>query len=244
MSAKIILPMTLMTAVLGGCMVTDVKHASYEETKTSSVQQLPPTLKAIAIGNFTDGRNAPERLLCVVLNDLNVTLKRLEVDEPVADVVRDDFREALAARGIKESKDAPYEVQGTIDQLGCIYKWGKEFSADITVSVVALPSRQVVFSQKYSTHRVERGMGAGIAADTDALLKSEEDTISATVDKALADPSLLAAVSGLSGTPAPASAESAFSLKDRLKKLDELHKQGLISDSEYAAKRKELLDSL
>ncbi len=50
-------------------------------------------------------------------------------------------------------------------------------------------------------------------------------------------------VQGASVATTPATANSP-SATDKLKELDSMHKQGLISDAEYQQKRKQILDSL
>jgi len=46
------------------------------------------------------------------------------------------------------------------------------------------------------------------------------------------------------GAASVASSPSKTSTTDKLKELDAMHQQGLISDSEYAAKRKAILDAM
>lgn len=51
-------------------------------------------------------------------------------------------------------------------------------------------------------------------------------------------------VPGPAAAPAPAADEPAVSAEERLRKLADLHEKGLVTDEEYAARRKEIIDSL
>jgi len=237
--------MLLMGMVISGCGMTDVKHVQYQQVQRQDIQPVPPSMSSIAVGNFTDQRTAAyPTMLCEVRNGFNVVLKHVDADQPVSNIVRTGFLQALSARGVNVSATAPYEVNGTIDGLGCIYKLNKLFTANLTVSVVTIPDRRVVFQQKYTTQHIEQGAGAGILADTDALVLSEEQTIGQTIDKVLADPNFLSAASGSVAPPTSPDEARPVAVDARLKKLDDLRKQGLISEAEYQAKRKAVLDTL
>ena len=233
-----------LLAAACGCMAitactTDIKPVRYHSTSpTSKVSNA----KDITLGTFSDARGVDSSILCTVRNAYGIPVKTVKTDKPVADIVRTDFADALSERGYAQSASGAVSLSGTISKLGCDYVMSKAFVADMQLNVYSMPTHALVFQQTYSTHHTEGGAGAGILADVDGLTKIEEDVINQTVDKAFADTDFVAALSGVMAVPGQAPAGSPTD--ERLKKLDDLKAQGLITDGEYAAKRKEIIDSL
>lgn len=237
MSLKIAAAGIVMLA-LSAC-TSDVRPVRYHST--APVTKVTEE-KAVGVGSFSDARGVDSSILCVVKNGYGMAVKKVSTDKPVNEIVRTEFADALAERNFRQSASAPVSISGTINKLGCDYVMNKEFIADITLAVYGMPQHVVLYQQTYSTHKVEGGAGAGVLADVDGLTKIEEDVISQTIDKAFTDNDFVAAISGVILPPGQVAVPAPTD--ERLKKLDELKAKGLISDDEYAAKRKEILDSL
>jgi hypothetical protein len=236
---------TKLIAAACACMAlaactTDVRPVRYHSTGavTKSAEQ-----KTVGIGSFSDARGVDPSILCQVRNGYGMAVKTVNTDKPVSEIVRAEFADALAERNFTQSASAPVSISGTITKLGCDYLMSKSFAADIQLAVYAMPQHVIVYQQTYNTHRSQGGAGAGVLADIDGLTKIEEEVISQTIDKAFTDNDFIAAISGVIVPPGQTVAMPAAT-DERLQKLDELKAKGLISDSEYAAKRKEILDSL
>lgn len=158
--------------------------------------------------------------------------------------MRDGFVAALEARKIPTSANPSILIEGSITKMDCSYYMNKEFHAHFHITVASLPTRAVVFQQDYVTDRKEGGAGAGIFGDADGLAREQQDTINQTIDKVFADANFLAAISGASAVRAAGEPGASASIADRIKKLDDLRSQGLITEEEYKSKKKALLDSL
>jgi curli biogenesis system outer membrane secretion channel CsgG/uncharacterized protein YraI len=89
----------------------------------------------------------------------------------------------------------------------------------------------------------QAGWIAGWLVSADYSISAEDFDIRAAAPAPAAAP-VSAAVPAAASRPTAASAPSGPSLADRLKKLKSLYDQGLITDEDYAAKRKEILDAL
>ena len=196
----------------------------------------------VAVGNFADNRGTDSRWLGAIRGGYGNVLKKLLTDEPTSAIVRAAFVAALAVRKIPEgTPTARVAIEGTIIKLDCSYYFNREAHAHLQVNVVSLPARTVIFSQSYRTDNTESGIGAGIFGDPTHLAQFEQNTLNQTIDKVFADPAFTAA---LTNPPINPGAGAGASSAERLRSLDQLKKDGLISDAEYEAKRKELLGGL
>src|ERR1700722_13668073 len=232
-------------AVLGcvyaaGCS-THLESVKYSPSSASTSIVGPEITTPVGVGNFSDNRGTDPRWLGAIRGGYGNVLKRIETDKPGSEVVHDAFIAALDARKIPMSSNPPVLIEGTITKMDCSYYFNKEFHAHFHVTVASLPTRAVVFQNDYVTDRNEGGVGAGILGDPDALAREENDTINQTIDKVFADANFLAAISGAS---AIRGVGDQGSINERIKKLDELRAQGLITDDEYKTKKKALLDSI
>jgi Short C-terminal domain len=230
-------------AAVSGCS-THLESVKYTPSSGSMSIVGPPITSPVGVGNFTDNRGTDPRWLGAIRGGYGNVLKRIESDKPSTEVVHDGFVAALEARKIPTSGSSPVMIEGSITKMDCSYFFNKEFHAHFHVTVASMPTRAVVFQQDYVTDRDEPGSGAGIFGDPDALAREEQDTINATIDKAFADAGFLAAISGANANRASNEFGNSAPIDERIKKLDELHAKGLITDDEYTAKKKALLDSL
>lgn len=112
-----------------------------------------------------------------------------------------------------------------------------EAHARLAVSVVHVPSSSVVFEGLYQSNRAGDGVGWGIFGSVRELAAFANQTMNATIDKALDDPALRSAI-------AHGIELQDVSIADRLRTLDVLLHDGLISEEEYESARKSILDEL
>jgi Short C-terminal domain len=228
--------------LLAGCS-THLESVKYSQSAGTASIVGPEITGPVGVGNFSDNRGTDPRWLGAIRGGYGNVLKRIETDKPGSEVIHDAFVAALAARKIPTAGDPTVMIEGSITKMDCSYYFNKEFHAHFHVTVASLPTRAVIFQNDYLTDRNEGGVGAGILGDPDALAQEENDTINQTIDKVFADANFLAAISGASAVRA-ANDPGAMPIDERIKKLDDLHAKGLITDDEYKAKKKALLDSL
>lgn len=237
----LLVPLVLL---LFGCSTTHVVSIKYEPTRDLVIGT--KDVHPVKVGNFADNRGTDSRWLGAIRGGYGNVLKKLLTDESTSTsaVVQAAFVAALAARKIPDDTPTPaarVTIEGVIDKLDCSYFFNREAHAHLQVNVVSLPSRTLVFSQSYRTDNTESGVGAGIFGDPTHLAQFEQRTLNQTIDKVFADPAFIAA---LTNPPISPGASPGGSIAERLRSLDRLKKDGLITNAEYEAKRKEILGNL
>jgi hypothetical protein len=191
----------------------------------------------VALGSFADARQNPPRRLGVVRGGYGNVLKRVNTKRPVAELVREAFGAGLRARGMLGGKDAFLTLEGRIEKLDCNLYFSREAHALIEVRLVDARGRER-FRKSYANDREEGAGAVGAFGSTEALRRVAAEVLTATIDQALDDPEFRSA---LRGQPQATGASDA---RERLRELRFLHDQGLITDDEYQAKRREILDAL
>jgi hypothetical protein len=192
----------------------------------------------VTVGSIRDDRNEESTWFGAIRGGYGNPLKKLHADQSVSGVVATALGAALERRGLLASGgSATLRIDGNLTEFQCNYYWNRDAHVHLTLSVVDLSSNAVVFTQTYKTDTQEAGVGAGIFGNVDHLAEFTQRTMSQTIDKALADPALLAALANRKSVPQKVAS-------DRLKQLEALRRDGLISDIEYEAKRKEILGEI
>lgn len=229
--------LALLCAVLGttGCS-THTLQLKYEPTG----ELVAPTgaTPIVTVGSIRDDRNEESTWFGAIRGGYGNPLKKLHADQAVSTVVTSALSDALQRRGLLAPQDsATLRIDGNLTEFQCNYYWNRDAHVHLTLSVVDQLSNNVVFTQTYKTDTKEAGVGAGIFGNVDHLAAFTQQTMSQTIDKALGDPALLAALANHRSVPQR-------DASDRLKQLETLRRDGLISDVEYEAKRKEILGEI
>jgi uncharacterized lipoprotein YajG len=229
--------LALLCAVLGtaGCS-THTMQLKYEPTgELVAPKDVTPV---VTVGSIRDDRNEESTWFGAIRGGYGNPLKKLHADQAVSAVVTGALSDALRRRGLLAPSDsATLRIDGTLTEFQCNYYWNRDAHVHLSLSVVDLSSNNVIFTQTYKTDTQESGVGAGIFGNVDHLAAFTQQTMSQTIDKALADPALLAALADRKSAPLRAAS-------DRLKQIEALRRDGLISDTEYEAKRKEILSEI
>jgi hypothetical protein len=192
----------------------------------------------VMVGSIRDDRNEESTWFGAIRGGYGNPLKTLHADRAISSVVATALGDALQKRGLlASSESAGVRIDGSLTQFQCNYYWNRDAQVHLTLMVVDLASNNVVFTQNYKTEIKEAGVGAGIFGNVDHLAAFTQRTMNQTLDKALADPALLAALTARKSMPQKAAS-------DRLMQLDTLRRDGLITDVEYEAKRKEILGEI
>jgi hypothetical protein len=218
-----------------GCS-THTFQVKYEPT-----HEVVPTERAaplVAVGSLLDDRGTESTWLGAIRGGYGNPLKKLYSDQPISSVVATAIADALQARALlAPPNSAALRVDGSITKLDCSYYFNREAHAHLLLNIVETRTNATLFSQTYKTDSKEAGVGAGIFGDVDHLAAFMQKTLNETIDKALSDPVLLSALSSRPTAPSRATAA-------RLEELERLRQQGLVTDAEYDAKRKEILSGL
>jgi len=211
----------------------------YAPVRATAVE--PAAQPLVVVGRFVDERDTDSDWLGAIRGGYGNALKRLRTEAPTADVVEAAFRDALVERGLHAAEgEARYELSGRIRKLDCSYYVNREAHTHFDVQLVELVDGSVVHEDVYFADLTEPGVGAGIFGSVDGLRELAERTLSVAIDQVLADPAFLRALQEGPGSTVAEEGDPA----DRLRRLEELRDQGLIDESEYEAKRREILDSL
>jgi uncharacterized lipoprotein YajG len=150
-----------------------------------------------AIGRFADERGEPADWLGAIRGGFGNPLKKIETEQPVADVVQSAFADALRSRGLLATEGARTRIEGTIRRLDGDKFARSESNAEIVVRVVDVGAGTTTFERTYVTATIEGSaltLKTGIFASVDELRDLIARTLSQTIDKALDDPELRAAL--------------------------------------------------
>lgn len=223
----------VVAGMLSGCS----SHMMAIKYEPSSKPARHNTLEKVYVGNVLDSRGTKPNWLGAIRGGYGNPLKKLYTDDVTAKVIAKAFEDALRVRGLLGLASASqYRIDVTLLKFDTSYYFNKEAHAYLTMSLVNAVTGNTIFSRAYRTDNEKGGVGAGIFGDVDALASFANETLNETIDKALGDPNFIAALKA----PAQVSGQTE-SIASRLKKLEELRKQGLITQEEYEGKRKSLI---
>lgn len=226
-------------SLLQGCASIQMVSVDYEPTEpitpVSDLNQL------VKLGIFDDARGTNSRWVGTVRGGYGNVLYRLATDAPTSEVVRKAMGNALSSRSINiASNSASLSIEGEIIRLDCNYFFNREAHAHILAKIVSQDDHAIIYSHTYRTDNTEPGIGAGIFCNIDYLAGFLSRTFSETIDKICSDPAFIDALHWNKTKQA----QSAEGIDNRLLNLETLRSKRLITESEYKAKRQQMLDEL
>lgn len=178
-----------------GCSTTQV-GLKYETTNAPA--RVAVDAQPIGVGSFVDQRGEPANYVGAIRGGFGNPLKSLETEKPVSDLVHAAFEDGLHARGVTiERGSTPFQLAGVIRKLDCNQMARREANVEIELSVTDRASGLQRFSRTYSASNVEGSvmtLKAGVFASVEDLRTLTERTLRETVDKALDDSALRAAL--------------------------------------------------
>lgn len=175
-----------------GCS-THTFQVKYEPTR--EVLPAADSTPLTSIGTIRDDRGTESTWLGAIRGGYGNPLKKLYSDQPITSVVTTALSDALQARKLlAPANGAAVRLDGSVAKLDCSYYFNREAHAHLLLDVVDLKTNATLFSQTYKTDTKESGVGAGIFGDVDHLAAFMQKTLNETIDKALADPALLNAL--------------------------------------------------
>jgi Uncharacterized lipoprotein len=184
----------LLVATLSACGTTSVglKYAA-----PPSVAQASARAQPLLVGNFADKRGEPATWLGAIRGGFGNPLKNLESDKPVAELVKAAFADGLRARGVApDQASAPFQITGTIKKLDCNQIVRREANVEIEVAVLDRAGKQR-FIKTYSASNLDGSvlsLSSGVFASVEDLRATLEKTLRETIDKALDDSVMRAAL--------------------------------------------------
>jgi uncharacterized lipoprotein YajG len=237
MKAILILAALLMALTCTGCSthMTTLKYIPQSERMENTTLRSP-----IALGSVTDERGTDSNWLGAIRGGYGNPIKKLRTDKDTSEEVAAVFSEALRSRNLLGTNESSRtELNISITKFDCSYYFNSEAHAHINVRLVALPMRTVLLTKNYRTDDTESGVGAGIFGDINHLANFAQITLSKTIDKILSDPALL-----IAAQEAPVQSRSHMSASERVMELERLRNAGLITESEFNAKRAKIIGDL
>jgi len=167
---------------LSAC-VTDTVTVGYRPVAATPRAGLEPSAR-VDVGDFTDNRHEPARWVGAIRGGYGNPLKTVETDKPVSDVVKDAFRQALAARGLF-AENGRFIVSGWIDKLEGDQYARREATVQLHVSVTDRIAHREVLNRPASGNQVAGSLvtlKAGVFGSVDELRLLIERVLSETVD--------------------------------------------------------------
>lgn len=191
-----IIGIALCLLLLAACSTTKV-GLKYESAAAPARTPPAADAKTVRIADFVDKRPEPANWIGAIRGTYGNPIKNLETDQPVVTIVQQDFVDALKARGVTISATAPTQLTGIVRQLNCNQVFRREANVEIEMFVVDTATGQSTFQQTYSTSNIDGSVIAldiGIFGSVEVLRALTEKTLRETIDKALDDPALRAAL--------------------------------------------------
>jgi len=233
-----------VASALGGCSSkVDFRYAISEPVRTS----IGPGL--VSVQRLADARSKGSNELGVVRGGYGNVLKRVYTDRSVAELVTNALEQALATQGLLANEDAgPLRLEGSILKLDCNHYFRREAHTRLVLSLVDAATGEKIFSRRYEADETGISLAVGIFARTKTIASMAERTLRDAIDQALADPDFIVAASTAPRLAAPAGARrtgpTSSDTSERLRALEQLREEDLVTPEEYERKRREILDSL
>lgn len=201
----------------------------------------PEPNRAITSGigeiQVNDNRGTDPDWMGAIRGGYGNVLKSLRTERPMAEIIEDVYRQAFEEYGYLDEPGGQVRFIANIEKMDCSYFFNREAHAHIRISLYDRGNDALLFENRYVTDISEGGVGAGIFGDVETLRDFGEDALNQTVDKSMTDLTFIAALARVGKPIENQSVET-------LKKLQELHEQGLISDEEYSTNKQKALDSM
>ena len=185
---------SIACAVLVGCGTT---RAPMTYQPTASVQK-SKTSGQVTVGSFVDSRGEADPTWAGALRGgFGNSLKVLALDKPVADVVKAAFADGLKARGASPSPAGSQpQLTGVIRKFECDQYVRREATIELDLTVLDAAGH-TKFTRSYRSNNIDGSMltlSTGVFASIEDLRVVMERTLRETVDKALDDSALRAAL--------------------------------------------------
>jgi uncharacterized lipoprotein YajG len=184
----------LLVATLSACGTTSVglKYAA-----PPSVAQASARAQPLMVDNFADKRGEPATWLGAIRGGFGNPLKNLESDRPVSELVQAAFADGLRARGVTPNQPtSQFQITGIIKKLDCNQIVRREANVEIEVAVIDKAGKQR-FIKTYSASNLDGSvvnMSSGVFGSVEDLRATLEKTLRETIDKALDDSAMRAAL--------------------------------------------------
>jgi uncharacterized lipoprotein YajG len=173
-------------AILSGCWTT---HFSLKYQPPPKVTPAAAGTPTIMVGTFADMRGYKPNWIGRIRGTFGNSLERLVVDESVATLVQNQFRDGLRARQVTVvDAGAPFEISGVIRKLTSLQYVHVETNVEIEVRLRRVSSGDAIFTRTYSAKAVET------ARPVQAIRALTEKTLGDVVNQALDDPAFRGAL--------------------------------------------------
>ena len=185
---------SFLCAALVGCGTT---RAPMTYQPTASVEKSTMSGQ-VAVGSFVDSRGEADPTWAgAIRGGFGNSLKVLALDKPVADVIKAAFADGLRARGASPSLTGGQpQLTGVVRKFECDQYVRREATIELELTVLD-SNGHTKFTRSYRSNTLDGSvltLSTGVFASVEDLRAVMERTLRETVDKALDDSALRAAL--------------------------------------------------
>ncbi|WP_018937173.1 YajG family lipoprotein [Thioalkalivibrio sp. ALJ24] len=210
--------------LVAGCTTTPVTLDPASSRESESVGEAN-----VEMGAVTDSRQHGANWLGAIRGGFGNPLQTLETEEPVSDVVRDQFITGLEQRGmLAEEGEGDFVMEVDIEHLDSNQVMRREAHSRLNITVLESGSRQVTHENSVRASNVEGGAGGGVFASIEKLEEILTRTLWETINEALDDERLHQAIAA-----DPSESQTSSELEADIEALRRLRDRGVITEEEY-----------
>lgn len=190
-----LLILCLMCLGLAACGTTQVPM-TYSPVVAPVVQ--PGARPVIAVNTVVDlreGGKEDANWIGTIRGGYGNPLKRLETVQPVTEVVRQAFRDALAARGLLAAETPRYLLNVDVLQLSASQYQRRDATAEFRVTLLPAPDGAPVYVDQEKAYRVDGSaftLASGAFGSVDDLHRVALQTMNEALDRIADKPGLVA----------------------------------------------------
>jgi uncharacterized lipoprotein YajG len=180
-----IVAVSALAMLTAACSTTAVS-LRYDPSTLAATAPKGPAVVGLTV---VDNRQLDPKHLGAIRGGMGQSLKTLELDHPVGDVVRDAVLAGLTARGLAATDKPKFQMIVTVDKLDCSQLVRREAHVLLQVQVVDLSGAHPPYARTVQANVVDGGSltDTGILASTDDLRKTANDALQKAVDQLFDD---------------------------------------------------------
>nr|WP_231372020.1 MULTISPECIES: YajG family lipoprotein [unclassified Thioalkalivibrio] len=228
----------MAVVLLGGFMVAGCTTTPVTLDPASSPESESVGEANVEMGPVTDSRQHGANWLGAIRGGFGNPLQTLETEEPVSDVVRDQFITGLEQRGmLAEEGEGDFVMEVDIEHLDSNQVMRREAHSRLNVTLLEPGSRQIAHENSVRASNVEGGAGGGVFASIEKLEEILTRTLWETIDEALDDERLHQAIAA-----GPSESQTSSELEADIEALRRFRDRGVITEEEYNERVLQLVD--
>lgn len=192
--AKFILAAVAIAIFLSACGTSQV---AITYSPDPAMKQSVPAMPVVAVGSVTDSRQKDPYRLGVIRGGYGNTVKTIDTEKPVSEVVKSALTDALAANGLLATNKPKYLLNADIIRFDCNQYVRREAHIVLQISLVNAISGKVSYTKKLTSDAVMGSiitLETGIFAPVDDMRKVADEVLQDAIDQLLNDPAFRASL--------------------------------------------------